>query len=158
MTRISIQEARTKIQRYCAYQERSHQEVKTKLYGLGLYSSEVNELLSELITSNFLNEERYARAFAGGKFRMKSWGRVKITYALEAQGLTPACIRAGLSEIPDDDYETTLHRWLEKKSTQINDVENLFVKRDKLAKAAIAKGYEAELVWKKVKMLFPDKK
>jgi regulatory protein len=82
MKKITPTEAKGKIQRYCAYQERSHQEVRNKLYSFGLYSDEVDNLLTDLITDGFLNEERFAKAFAGGKFRMKKWGRIKIVNAL----------------------------------------------------------------------------
>lgn len=152
---ITPEEAKQKILRYCAYQERSHQEVKNKLYSLGLFSSDVNEIISFLITEGFLNEERFARTFAGGKFRMKSWGRLKIIRELEAKGLTRNCIKFGLKEIDEEDYRLTLTRLLQKKSEQTMP-DSLFVKRDKLARYAIQKGYEPELVWSELKRLFPD--
>lgn len=157
MKKITPNEAKGKIQRYCAYQERCHQEVKNKLYEYGLYSNEVDQLLSELITEGFLNEERYAKAFAGGKFRMKKWGRIKITHALEAHGLSKNCVRIGLKEIDAEDYQITLNALLEKKSIEI-EAENLFEKRDKLSKYAIQKGYEPELVWASLKQILPDHK
>jgi regulatory protein len=143
----SSQEIRQQIYAYCAYQERSHREVRQKLYDLGLYTQEVDETLAMLITEGYLNEERFAKAFAGGKFRIKGWGRVKIIHELEARGLTKKCIHAGMLEIPDDDYVDTLTRLLEKKSSTLSE-SNLFKRRDKLAKFAIAKGYESDLVWK----------
>src|SRR5689334_25253039 len=106
--RTSQTDALAKIYRYCAYQERSHQEVRNKLFELGLYQSEVDELLSRLITEGFLNEERFAKAFAGGKFRMKKWGRLKIINELELKGLTRNCIKSGLREIDDGDYNAAL--------------------------------------------------
>src|SRR6478736_2106800 len=84
----TVSESIARIYRYCAYQERSHQEVKNKLYEFGLTTDEVDELLSKMITEGFLNEERFAKAFAGGKFRIKKWGRLKIVRELESQGLT----------------------------------------------------------------------
>jgi regulatory protein len=84
--RLTPAEAHAKIQRYCAYQERSHKEVKNKLYEYGLYPGQVDELLSQLISEGFLNEERFAKAFAGGRFRMKKWGRLKIKNELEFNG------------------------------------------------------------------------
>ncbi|MBP9099229.1 MAG: RecX family transcriptional regulator, partial [Ferruginibacter sp.] len=80
---IGTEKARQKIRHFCSYQERSHQEVKEKLYGFGLYKVDVETLLSEMIEENYLNEERYAIAFAGGKFRIKKWGKVKIRYELK---------------------------------------------------------------------------
>lgn len=157
MKKLTPAEAKGKIQRYCAYQERSHQEVRNKLFEYGLYRDDVDALLTDLITDGFLNEERYAKAFAGGKFRMKKWGRIKIVNALEAQGLSKNCIRIGLKEIDNEDYLTTLRHVLEKKGEEIEE-ENIFAKRDKISKYAIQKGYEPELVWTTLKVLFPDKR
>ncbi len=92
-------EIREKIYAYCAYQERAHLEVKKKLYELGAYSTEVDELLAELITAGYLNEECFAKTFTGGKFRIKNWGRIKIKHELEARGLTVKCIQSGMKEI-----------------------------------------------------------
>jgi regulatory protein len=156
MKKFSLPEALGKIQRYCAYQERCHQEVKNKLFEFGLYSDQVNEVISELITSGFLNEERFARAFVGGKFRMKKWGRIKIVNELESKGVSANCIRLGLKEINENDYQKTLSEILLKKSEELAE-ENLFAKRNKISKYAIQKGYEPELVWKTIKQVFPDK-
>jgi regulatory protein len=152
--KLSSAEALARIYRYCAYQERSHQEVKNKLYGYGLYSSEVDELLSRLITEGFLNEERFAKAFAGGKFRMKKWGRLKIQNKLESLGLTNKCIGRGMKEIDATDYSRTLKDLLKKKAQQSTE-QNPFKKRDKVARFAINKGYEPELVWEMVKEILP---
>lgn len=152
--RLSPAEALARIYRYCAYQERSHQEVKNKLYEYGLYSSEVDELLSRLITEGFLNEERFAKAFAGGKFRMKKWGRLKIQNKLESLGLTNRCIGRGMKEIDAVDYSKVLKDLLKKKAQQTIE-ENPYKRRDKVARFAIAKGYEPELVWETVKEILP---
>jgi regulatory protein len=153
--KLSPTEAKQKIYRYCAYQERSHKEVRDKLYEYGLYRDEVEELLSVLITEGFLNEERFAKAFAGGKFRMQRWGRIKILNELEARGLTSNCIKIGMKEIEDADYIKTLREILERKLNQL-DEDNAFVKRDKLARYAIQKGFEPDLVWPEVKTLVKD--
>lgn len=153
--KLSPLEAKQKIQHYCAYQERAHKEVRDKLYGYGLYKREVDEILSDLITEGFLNEERFAKAFAGGKFRIKHWGRVKIINELESKGLTTNCITIGLKEIDEHDYIKTLQKILNKKLHHLTE-QNNFIKRDKLAKYALQKGYESELVWKEVKVLVKD--
>lgn len=152
--KLSPAEATQKIYAYCAYQERAHQEVKSKLFEYGLYSSEVDEILSHLITEGFLNEERFAKAFAGGKFRIKNWGRIKITHELEARGLTKNCICSGMKEIDEGDYLDTLQTLILKKSEQLDG--DPFTKRDKLAKYAIQKGFESELVWKYIREIIKD--
>jgi regulatory protein len=150
--RLTPAAAKQKIYRYCAYQERSHQEVRDKLYEYGLYTSDVDEILSQLITDGFLNEERFAKAFAGGKFRMQHWGRVKIVHELEAHGLTKNCIKLGLKEIDDEDYQRVLYDVLDRKLALL-ETTNPFVTRDKLARYAIQKGFEPDLVWPRVKDL-----
>lgn len=152
---LTIEQAKQKALRYCAYQERSHQEVKNKLYELGLSSSDADELITYLITEGFLNEERYAKLFAGGKFRVKQWGRIKIIHALESKGVSKNCIRIGLKEIEEADYEQTLQELISRKLGEV-DGENVFVVRDKISKSLIQKGYEPELVWKMLKTQLPE--
>jgi regulatory protein len=151
---LTPQQAKEKIQLYCAYQERSHQEVRNKLYEFGLYRDDVDEILSNLITENFLNEERFAKAFAGGKFRIKKWGRIKITHALESKGVSSNCIRLGLKEIDEDDYQSALRALLKEKIPTL-DESNVFVLRDRLSKYLIQKGYEPELVWREINSMIP---
>lgn len=148
--RITSAEALQKIYHYCAYQERTHHEVRGKLYEMGLYKEEIDEIVSHLITNNFLNESRFAKAFAGGKFRMKSWGRLKIIHELEARGLTKRCIQDGLKEIDDGEYERTLRKLISKKAEHLKE-ENVFKLRDKVAQYVIGKGYEPDLVWRMLK-------
>lgn len=147
---ITSSEARKKIYHYCAYQERCHSEVKNKLYSLGVSSDEVDEIMTHLIAEGYLSEERFAIAFAGGKFRLKGWGKIKIIQALESKGLTQNCINAGLKEINDDDYLNAIESLLMKKTSQLSEP-NLFIKRDRLANYLIQKGFEPELVWPIVK-------
>lgn len=148
--KLSLDDVRKKIYHYCAYQERSHQEVKTKLYSLELSSDQIDEMISHLITDGYLNEERFAKAFAGGKFRLKNWGRIKITGALEAKGLTRNCIRIGLQEIDEGDYRNTIKSLILKKADQ-EEEKNIYIRREKLANYIIQKGFEPELVWEIVK-------
>lgn len=143
---ITPTEALAKIYRYCAYQERSHREVKTKLFEYGLRSGEVDEILARLITEGFLNEERFAKAFAGGKFRMMKWGKLKIQRELEMAGLTSKCIARGLKEIDQRDYLNTIASLIKKKSL-LSSEPDLFKKKNKIARFVIGKGFEPEFVW-----------
>lgn len=155
MKSYNLQQAREKINRYCAYQERSHLEVREKLSELGVYGDDADQLITDLITEGYLNEERFARAYVGGKFRIKKWGRLKIVRALEAKGVTKNCIRAGLLEIDEETYLKNLTELLEHR-LQSDQSENVFIKRDKLSQHAVQKGYEPELVWDVLRQLVPD--
>ncbi len=135
---------------FCAYQERTQQEVRQRLRDWGVWGDEAEEIIARLIEDGFLNEERFARAFAGGKFRVKSWGRVKIEQELRQRGLSGHTLKAGLSEINADDYRQTLQELLDKKAASLAD-EEPFARRQKLARYAIGKGYEADLVWNVLK-------
>jgi regulatory protein len=148
--RLTPVEALSKAYRYCAYQERSHSEVKNKLFSFGLHSDEVDQVLSRLITEGFVNEERFAKAFAGGKFRMQKWGRIKIENELNALGISRNCIQRGMKEILDDDYKKTLQQLL-KKRNDLSSESDPFKKRNKLAQYAIGRGFEPELVWRMIK-------
>jgi regulatory protein len=152
--KLTPEQAKQKALRYCAYQERCHHEVKNKLYSLGLRATEVDELLVFLITEGFLNEERYAKSFAGGKFRIKKWGKIKITHALESKGLTKNCIKIGLKEINEDDYSQTLETLLKAKLEEIAEP-NAFIAKDKASKYAIQKGFEPDMVWSSLKSILP---
>jgi regulatory protein len=134
------------IRKYCAYQERSQQEVRDKLYSLGLHRSEVEQIISMLITENFLNEERFAIAYAGGKFRMKQWGRNKIKASLKQKKISDYCIRKALHEINEKNYLKTLGNLISEKGKSVKE-QNPLKKKYKIAQYAISRGFEAELVW-----------
>ena len=148
--RLSPKEALAKIQHYCAYQERSHKEVKNKLFEYGLYASEVDELISHVITQGFLNEERFAKAFAGGKFRIKKWGKLKIQNELEFLGVSKRNITTALKEIDLVEYTKTLKSLINKKASQTTE-QNSFKRKNLIARFVISKGYEMELVWEMLK-------
>lgn len=143
---IGTEQALKKAMQYCAYQERSHAEVREKLYGYGLGTAEVDELLARLISENFLNEERYAIAFAGGKFRMKQWGRQKIRYALRMRNVSDYCIRKALSSIDPDEYEQLLEKLFLAKKKTLSSEKNIFIKKAKTRAYLIQKGFEADMV------------
>lgn len=139
-------QALQKIKHYCAYQERCHSEVKEKLYGYGLNRKEVDEILSSLIQENYLNEERFAIQYAGGKFRIKQWGRGKIRYELKKKLVSDYCIRKALSSIDEEDYNRILNKLFDLKKRALRSEKNIFIKRKKIQDHLLQKGFEAELV------------
>ena len=148
-----------KLRHYCAYQDRCHSEVKSKAYSFGLRKPEVEELTSKLIEENCLNEERFAKAFAGGKFRIKQWGRIKIRSELKNKQISYYCIAAALDEIDDLKYKETLHKLAVKRWNSIKGAgANLFVKMTKTRDHLLLKGYEANLVAMEIKALAEKQK
>jgi regulatory protein len=148
--RLTPTEALARIFKYCAYQERSHREVKRRLYDYGLKAEEVEEIITKLISEGFVNESRYARAFAGGKFRMKKWGRIKIENELKANGVSKNCIALGLKEIDNTAYRKTVRDLIVKKLKQETE-KNPFKLKNKVARFIIGKGYEPDMVWEMLK-------
>lgn len=146
----SIQEAREKIRAFCAYRERSQYEVKQRLYEYGLYTDAVNQEISALIQENFLNEERFARAFVRGKFSIKKWGRVKIKQALYPHQLSEYILNKAFSEIDEEDYLKTLEDVIEKKAASVK-LKNEFERNGKIAQYVISRGFEPSLVWEIIK-------
>jgi regulatory protein len=139
------QEALIKAAAYCAYQERNHQEVRSKLYSYGLDPDEVDELIIRLSAEKLLDEERYAKAYVRGKYRLKRWGRRKILQGLKAARISDYCIKQGLKEIDPDQYEENLRYLLEKKN-QTEKEKIPMLRRQKLAYYLMSKGYENDLV------------
>ena len=146
LKKFSKEQALPKIKLYCAYQERCHSEVKEKLYSFGLYKNEVEQLMAQLVEENYLNEERFAKQYAGGKFRMNQWGRVKIKYALRQKKVSDYSIKKGLKEISDADYKKTLQKLAEQKLKTLKSEKNIFSRKKKVQDYLLQKGYEGERV------------
>lgn len=143
-----------KIFRYCAYQERCKQEIRTKLRELEADRDEVPEILAYLEEEGFLDEDRYARVFAGGKFRVKKWGKTKIRNELRKKGIEEAAIQAAFrAEIPHDDYLHTLRLQIEKKVETLSGHTPL-EQQEKLNRFLRQKGYEWELIVEELKAHF----
>ena len=135
---LTEEEALNKLMKYCAYQDRCHQEVRTKLIQLEVYGDKLERIMSRLIEEDFLNEERFARSFARGKFRMKSWGKNKITLGLKRKNISPYCIRKAMTEIDDEEYANTLNSLLNKQLIKLKNKPN---PRQSLIEFGIRKGY-----------------
>jgi regulatory protein len=147
---LTPNQATIKAQLSCAYQERCQQEMRDKLYEWGLHSNEVENIIANLISDNFLNEERFAKAYAGGKFRIKKWGRIKIKIELKKRKISDYCIRKGMQEIDETDYQNTLKEILRKKLKE-NSKGKLQIRNYKAVQYAISRGFESDLVWDTIK-------
>ena len=143
---IGAEKALQKIKHFCSYQERNHQEVKEKLYSFGLYKMDVEMLLSQMIEENYLNEERFAIAFVGGRFRIKKWGRVKIRYELKQKRISDYCIKKGLASITEEDYIKTLQKLFTEKKTSLKSEKNIFIKKQKIQSFLMQRGFEPQLI------------
>lgn len=143
---IGTEKAMQKIRHFCAYQERSHAETRDKLYSFGLYKNEVEQLLSDLIQDNYLNEERFAIAFAGGRFRLKQWGKVKIQHELKQRQVSEYCINLALKTIDDEVYRACLSKLAYAKLATLKSERSIFTRKAKLQAYLLQKGYEPNLV------------
>ena len=150
--KLTPQQALLKLANYCAYQERSHYEVTNKLAELGVFYNDANQVISELITQNYLNEERFAKAYAGGKFRIKKWGRNKIKQELKQKKVSDYCIQQGLKEIDADAYLLVLESEATEKYEKVKE-KNSLVKANKTAQYLISRGFETDLVWEIIKKI-----
>ena len=145
MKTYDLHTAREKIQSYCAYQERCHMEVSMKLKSWGLIQEAIDLLIIELVQFNFLNEERYARSFARGKFRIKKWGKLKIRMALKKREVYFKCIDFAMLEIDDKTYLNTLKELLQKKNDILKET-NSQKRKMKLINYLVNRGYEYDLI------------
>jgi len=138
--------------KYCAYQERCQQEVRDKLYSFQLQEDEVENIIVKLIEENFLNEERFAIAFAGGKFRVNKWGKPKIKQALKQKHVSDYCIKRGLAVIDVDDYLNALKKLATAKNKMLSDT-NKFARAKKLQSYLLSKGFENDLIMTQIKLI-----
>jgi regulatory protein len=144
---LTKEQALQKLRQYCAYQERSHSDVEQKLWDLGVRRAEHDEIISALIEEDYLNEERFAKAFAGGKFRMNDWGRKKIYYALKEKKVSEYNIKRAMKEIDEEAYRKTLLDLAEKKFLLLK-AEQYLVRKKKTIDYLLQKGFEQDLVFK----------
>ncbi len=143
---FTVSEALEKARKLCAKQERSHQYIRNKLYDWGIGHEHIEPIIAQLISEDFLNEERFVKAFAIGKFHQLRWGKQKIYVGLQKQKIDKRQILRGLAEIPDDEYLETLKTLFEKKQKQVKS-KNQFIKNKRIANYLISKGFESYLVW-----------
>lgn len=145
-------EALVKLEHFCAYQERCHAEVVSKLYSLKMTADEIDAIVVQLIEGNFLNETRFACSFARGKHRIKSWGKIRITNELKARQISSTNITLALKEISPEEYDTTFENLAERCWNSIPE-KNGLKKRKKFCDYMLRRGYESNLVYDKVKEL-----
>ena len=145
--KIDLNGVLEKARKYCAYQERCQQEVRNKLYEWEVYYDLQEEVIATLISENFINEERFAKIFAGGKFRIKKWGRIKIRVELEKRSISEYSINKGMKEIGERDYQKTLKELAEKKLLEAKE-KDAFLKKQKVFQQLLRKGYETDLIKK----------
>ena len=143
---VSKDDALNKLQRYCAYQDRCHQEVENKLREYGIFGEDADDIMVELINDKFLDEERFARSYARGKFRMKKWGRTKIKQELKLRAVSKYCIKKAMTEIEEEAYQKVLREMLRKKTGEYKG--KFYERKIKAARFAMNKGFESTLTWK----------
>jgi regulatory protein len=149
---FSIKEAIQKIEYFCSYQERSHEEVVSKLWSMKMESGEIDEIMVHLIGSNFLNEERFACSFARGKHRIKHWGKIRIVNELKFKKISQTLINIALKEISPEEYSQTFHALADRHWEFMRET-NTLKKRKKFCDYLLRRGFESNLVFEKVKDL-----
>lgn len=135
-----------RIRHYCTLMDRCQFQVITKLKSYGVSDTLADEILIELIQNKYLDEERFARSFCSGKFKIKRWGRKKIAFELSKLKVPKSCVLLGMSEIDDVDYEDVIRHLANKKMAMLKD-KNTFIRKKKVVDYLIRKGYESDLVW-----------
>lgn len=150
--KLTIKEAQIKLEYYCSYQERCHQEVMQKIFDLGMKSDEADVIIVYLIENSFLNEERFARSFARGKHRIKHWGKSRIVNELKQRKISAPNIKCALTEISEAEYQDTLDKLAERHWETIRE-SNSQKRKKKFCDYLLRKGWESNLVYEKLKEL-----
>jgi len=145
---LTLKEIEGKLQYYCSYQDRCHKEVIAKLKTFGVKSNESNQIISNLIKENYLNESRFSKSFVRGKFNIKNWGKVKIINELKFRNISPYNITLGLNEIDDQDYMKKLEDIFNKKLSSLSNLSSP-LKKKKIISYLLYRGWESNLVYSK---------
>ena len=149
---FTLKEATKKLEHYCAYQDRCHEEVIQKLRSMKMDQDEIDQIIVQLIADNFLNEERFACSYARGKHRIKHWGKIRIVNELKFRKISATLIKIALKEIDDSDYLDMLDALADKHWETITE-RNTMKKRKKFCDYLLRKGWETELIYQKMKEL-----
>ncbi|WP_144669027.1 regulatory protein RecX [Dokdonia sp. Hel_I_53] len=149
----TVEEAKRKLEAYCAYQERCHKDVACKLREMRMIPEAIDIIISHLIEHNFLNETRFAQAFARGKFRQKSWGRNRITRELKSRHISAYNLKMAIKEIDSEEYLEVFDTLSRKRYEQLSSESNVQRKRKKLADYLLYRGWESGMVYEKVREL-----
>lgn len=145
----TVDEAQKKIENFCAYQERCHKEVRAKLVSMNMIPQAIDMIIVHLIEHNYLNEERFARAFVRGKFRIKKWGKNRLKRELKFREISKYSIDTALKEIDEFDYKETLDELVKKRIAQVKE-KNKYKKRKKVADYLLYRGWESPLIYEKL--------
>ena len=145
----TLSEATKKLERYCAYQERCHKDVTSKLKEMRMIPEAIDQIMTHLIQENYLNEERFAQSFARGKFNIKKWGRNRIVNELKQRHISSYNIKSALAEIDDALYLETLDNLAKKRLNSIRETD-IQKRRRKLADYLLYRGWESHLVYEKI--------
>ncbi|AUC74489.1 regulatory protein RecX [Olleya sp. Bg11-27] len=148
----TVEEATKKLEHYCAYQERCHKEVKQKLRDMNMIPEAADIIVVHLLEHNFLNEERFARAYARGKFRIKKWGKYRITLELKRKDIAKFNVNQAFTEIDEAEYIEVFNDLAEKKVNSLKESDK-YKKRKKLIDYLLYRGWESHLVYEKASEL-----
>jgi regulatory protein len=145
----TVDEAQKRMEHYCAYQERCHKEVRTKLRSMRMIPEATDTIMVKLIEGNYLNEERFAKTFVRGKFRIKKWGKNRLVKELKFREISKYSIDKALGEIDEIDYYNTLDELIRKRIDQVKET-NLYKKKRKVADYLLYRGWESHLIYEKL--------
>ena len=148
----SLMEAQSKLENYCAYQERCHKEIVEKLRGMNMIPQAIDLIIVHLIDNKYLNEERFACSFARGKHRIKHWGKIRIVNELKFRKISQYNITTALKEITAEEYNNNFHTLADRQWENIREI-NAIKKRKKFCDFLLRKGFESNLIYEKVKDL-----
>ncbi len=147
MKTITESEALNKAAAYCTPCERCTHEVVAKLKAWGVTEEAQQRIIERLKSENFINEERYSRAFVNDKLRFNQWGRIKIQAALREKQIDRENINNAIAAIDDDTYIAIMKKVIALKHKELkyrSDRETT----QKVLRFAASRGFEPHLIIK----------
>jgi regulatory protein len=149
---LTPEEGLQRARNLCVKQEKSHQSIRNKLFDWQIPANKIESIIAQLVSENFLNEERFAQAYVRGKFNQKRWGRRKILQGLKIHKISSYSVTKAIQSISSEEYTKTIRTLILKKEALLNE-SNLFLKRKKIANYLLSKGYENDIIWDEIMFL-----
>lgn len=150
--KVDKQAALEKCAALCARAEHSAYEVRKKMFQWGLPKAEIEEVVEWLYDNSFIDDSRFAHAYARDKALFDCWGKLKIRHGLRVHGITSTLIDEALAEIDEKEYVATLQRLLKHKNSLLRE-DDAYKRKSALYRYGTTRGFESALVVKHLNAL-----
>jgi regulatory protein len=144
---LTYEEALYKAASYCSQSEHCISELRNKFEQWGVLESDQEKIIRCLVEEKYLNEQRFAIAYAKDKFRYNKWGKIRIRLELNQKRISKELIEEAIETIDPEEYAATIIRLASEKEKKLT-YRNEYERKGKLYRFLTGKGFEMEAISK----------